>query len=136
VRRLFGALTLSLACASCAGMRPATLAAETAWQGLNIVDAGQTVAISRNPGAYEEGDAGTVCLIGRHPTARGVYVTMVGYAIAHAGVTAFLDEHDPGMGAWHLASVAWQAGTLGAKAAVVLDNRHLQIDPWMGTRHE
>lgn len=110
-----------LALGGCANMRPAAYT-EAAWQTLNIIDAGQTITIARNPSRFAEGDPVTGQLTGPHPQERQVYATMAAYAIIHAGVTYWLDSEDSGHGAWHVASIAWQTLSLGDKGFAVGHN--------------
>lgn len=126
-------LALALAALSgCAGMSTEARVSETAFQVLNVVDAGQTVTIGRNPGTWAESEG---ALFGRHPSSTGrVYAVMAAGGILHFAVTRLLDETDPGHGAWHAISLAWQGVTLGGKAYAVVDNFHAGIKPWGGTK--
>lgn len=105
---------------------------EIAWQTLNVVDTGQTVTIARNPGAFYEANPALTTFVGAHPTEKQVYVGMAAYALAHAAVSYWLDEKDPGAGGWHMASVLWGYGTLTEKGLWIRHNVDNGIKPWAG----
>jgi hypothetical protein len=128
------ALSLAATLAGCATVSPGTIATEATWQALNVVDTGQTVTIARNPERFQEAEGVTRALTGAHPSTGRVYAVMGAYAVLHAGVTLAIEEENPGHGPWAVASVLWQALTLGEKTRCVVDNFHYGIDPWLGTR--
>jgi hypothetical protein len=110
-----------------------SIATETIWQTLNVVDTGQTISIARNPGVYEEVGFPTKDIIGSHPTESKVYAVMAAYAVLHLGVSYLLDRLDTdGTGGWHIASLAWKYGTLGNKGYAVWHNSGT-IGMWDGS---
>lgn len=133
VRRTLAVLLLLVLIAfgmcGCADM-PATGKAEIAWQTLNVVDAGQTVTIAREPSYFIESRAQFA--IGAHPTERHVYEFMAGYAVLHYAVYRWLDHEDevhPGAH-WGQALAAWECVTLGEKVYNVGHNASLGIGLW------
>jgi hypothetical protein len=134
-RAFFFGLAIALLCAcscGCVGLRPEAQATEAAWQALNVVDAGETVTIAREPGLYHEADPLGRLELGEHPTTGRVYAVMAAEGVAHLIITRWLDHEDHGTGAWHAASIAWQAVTLGWKGYDVGHNAAIGIEPWLG----
>lgn len=120
--------------ASCALSGCATVSGtqEIAWQTLNVVDAGQTSTIARNPAKWMEVDPITRPMIGEHPTEKNVYLTMAAYAVVHVAVySAFtrLDECYPD-GYWGKALTVWESLTLTQKGFEVFRNNKYGIKPW------
>lgn len=121
-------LVMFLLLCGCAGLRPQTAATEAAWQALNVVDAGQTVTIGRQPSTYRETWAPDT--LGREPQSARVYAVMGAYAIAHFAITSLLDDKDPGYGSWHVLSLVWQSVTLVSKGYNVGHNYSVGLRPW------
>jgi hypothetical protein len=127
---LLGAL---LALGGCVGMRPEAVATESTWQALNVVDAGQTVTIGRERDRYFEKE--TPVLYGKYPVPGRTYAAMAMVGMAHFAITRLLDDKDPGNGAWHALSLAWQGVSLVSKGYTVGHNFSIGINPW-GPRDE
>lgn len=127
-------ILLTLALSGCASdMSRGTLASETAWQALNIIDAGQTVTTARNPTRFAEARLPTRLIIGDHPSEGGVYATMAAYGVIHYAVTWLLDSRDDGNSKlWHVANVAWQSLTLVDKTYDVVGNFSRGDGMWEG----
>lgn len=125
---------LALALAGCADL-PAAANREIAWQALNLIDAGQTVTIARQPTQWHEVNYVSVRIVGEHPSEGRALALMAGYAVAHAGIAYLLDCKDPGSGPWHVASVAWGYATLTEKGLTVANNYRLGIGAWEGRDH-
>ncbi len=126
-----------LACAALSLQGCATLPQnqEIAWQVLNVVDAGQTATIARNPDRFMEVDPLAHAAIGRHPQEKDVYLYMAATAVLHFGVSAaldHLDEEHPNNG-WAQILEIWESGTLGVKGYYIAKNERYGIHPWEGT---
>lgn len=116
------------ALSGCAGMSTEARVSETVYQTLNVIDAGQTVAIGRSGGVWTEKEVQVFG--GESPRPGRVYAVMAVGGILHFAVTRILDAQDPGHGFWHGMSLAWQGVTLGGKAYFVDDNFSHGIKPW------
>lgn len=133
VRRTLAVLLLlalvAFGTCGCATMSTADKA-EITWQTLNVVDAGQTVTIARNPNSYYEQRAAFA--IGRQPSEKSVYAFMAGYAVVHYAVYRWLDYEDsehPG-GHWGQALGAWEAVTIAEKGYNVGSNTSVGLALW------
>ena len=138
-RRLLGVVALLLLISfmcGCADVRPRD-AAEVSFQVLNVVDAGQTATIAREPGRWREADPVTSIIIGAHPTEAHVYEAMAAYGLAHYAVYRWLDHEDdehPGQG-WGTALGIWEGLTITGKGFVIGKNFSWGIQPW-GAHHD
>lgn len=95
---------------------------EGVWQGLNVIDTGQTLFIARNP-TYPEGSRLREYheinpLLGRHPTPSRAAAMMSLGAVAHVAISAVLPEK---------ARAVWQYVTIGESAFCVIHNHQIGI---------
>jgi hypothetical protein len=100
----------------CANTPPLTRA-ELTWQALHAADSLQTVQIARSD-CFRESNAVTGRLIGDHPSTAGAIGWGVGMAVAHYGVTRWLESIDAPR--WMLGT--WQAMTIVDTADAVKQN--------------
>lgn len=89
---------------------------EYAWQGLHLIDSLQTVQIARNECFHEDG-FGTEQLIGERPNMSGAIAWGVGAALAHFGISKYLEHHGA---RWIY--VGWQSVTIARSSYYVRDN--------------
>ena len=86
---------------------------ELAFAMLMLIDYWQTRDIKNHPGYYE-----TNPLLGKHPSDARIRNYFIGATVAHAAITYALPEkYRP----------AWQWGTIGVEAAVVLHNKGIGL---------
>ena len=89
-------------------------AREIVWQGLHVVDWGQTLEIARNPIDYHEVNP----VIGRHPSVGKVNIYMLSSAIIHAGISYVLpDKVRP----------YWQYFSIGVSGACMARNLNIGL---------
>lgn len=101
---------LVLGCAGCASNL------ETTWQAVHLTDGLQTLSAARDA-CYDEEDPITRRIIGRQPSDGEVIAWWAGLAIAHAGVSHWLER-------WPRWQKAWQLVTIGNSAVIVARNHH------------
>jgi hypothetical protein len=110
------ALLAAALLAGCASTPPLTQA-ELTWQALHAVDSLQTVQIARSD-CFRESNQVTRRLIGDHPSTAGAIGWAAGMAVAHYGVSQFLESvNAPGWVRW-----TWQAVTIVDTADTVKQN--------------
>ena len=111
---------------------------EKAWQAMNVIDAGQTIHIAREPSCYREVGFPTQTLIGEHPSQSEVYATMAAYALAYHWTTKWLDRkveraferQSDTRGIWYSLRVAFHGGMIISKGATIVNNQSIGLDPW------
>jgi hypothetical protein len=131
---LMAVVLLATACMSGCATLPENQ--ELAWQALNVVDAGQTATIARNPDDFMEVDPIARRVLGSHPQEKSVYLFMAATAVAHFGVSealSSLDEHHPGRG-WDVCLNLWESASLGVKGFYIVKNEKYGIRPWASDR--
>jgi hypothetical protein len=87
---------------------------EVVWQGLHVIDWGQTLEIARHPGNYYEANP----IMGRHPSLGRVNLYMGASAVVHAGISYVLPED---MRKW------WQYVSIGVSGACVAHNFNMGL---------
>ncbi len=84
-------------------------AREVAWQGIHVIDWGQTLEIARHPEKYHELNP----ILGRHPSVGRVNVYMGLSALGHLGMSYILPKK---------ARLYWQYISIGVSAGCVVNN--------------
>lgn len=110
---------------------------EKAWHTMNIIDAGQTIHIAREPSCYKEVGFPTQHLIGSHPSETEVYITMAAFGLAYHYGSRWLDrqvnKREPGtqsQGNWIIGRAAFQGVMLIGKAGTIMNNADIELTPW------
>lgn len=97
-----------------AGWSNADTVREVIWQGLHVVDWGQTLEIARDPGRYYEMNPA----LGSHPSVGKVNIYMASSAVLHAGVSYVLP------GKWRS---YWQYVSIVTSGACVANNFNIGL---------
>lgn len=94
------------------------LGREIFWQGLHLIDWGQTVKIARHPEDYYESNP----FLGRHPEERRVHQWMISGAALHPIVTHILPRKVSVWGYKIPLREPWQYVTIGMSLGCVVNN--------------
>ncbi len=110
---------------------------EYAWHAMNVVDAGQTIHIAREPTCYREVGFPTQALIGEHPSQSEVYLTMAAYGLFYHYTNRWLDnkvEAAPSgtqrQGNWVIARAVFNGAMILGKGATIMNNADIELSPW------
>ena len=110
---------------------------EKAWHAMNVIDAGQTIHIAREPSCYREVGFPTQALIGSHPSETEVYLTMAAFGLAYHYTSRWLDRKiaskpsgTQAQGNWIIGRGIFQGVLLVGKGATILNNADIELTPW------
>jgi len=87
---------------------------EVAWQGLHLVDWGQTLNIAKEPTLYHEINP----LMGKHPSVGKVNTYMCLSALTHLGVSALLPKEY---------RIYWQWISIGVTSGLIIHNYNIGL---------
>jgi len=110
---------------------------EKAWHAMNVIDAGQTIHIAREPSCYREVGFPTHALIGSHPSETEVYVTMAAFGLAYHYTNRWLDRKiaskesgTQAQGNWVITRAVFNGVMLFGKGATIMNNADIELTPW------
>jgi len=150
------ACTLALSASGCALLMPIEdqpvsryHTAETAWQVMNVIDAGQTLHLAKaqrtddqmaawkaqhitvERACFREANPMTRALIGEHPSEAKVALSSILFTIAHYEISAWLESKDTlnewgeHNSPWYVAAVTWHTVGLATKFLTIANNHNI-----------
>jgi hypothetical protein len=100
---------------------------EVVWQSLNLVDTAQTLYIADHPAQWQE--MNEAWIVGSHPSRKGVFVLMAGFAVLHYAVTAGIESLVRDNPDYRVIQRVWEYSTLTDKTYNVVHNHSEGIRP-------